>query len=108
MDTAVLNQLAEGKPGDLAADVVEGADDDDAGRVVDDDVDSGRLLEGADVAALTADDAALHVVGGDIDSADGGVGGVLGGIAMDGGSEDAAGFFFGDELDLLLVFLDAR
>ena len=52
MDAAVLDQLGQRQPGGLAADVVEGADDDDAGRVVDDDVDAGRLLEGADVAAL--------------------------------------------------------
>ena len=94
--------------GDLAADVVEGADDDDAGRVVDDHVDAGRLLEGADVAPFAADDAALHVVAGDVDRADGGVGGVLGGVAVDGGRQDAAGFFLADRFDLLLVLLDAR
>jgi hypothetical protein len=32
------------------------------GRVVDDQVDPRRLLEGADVAALAADDAALHLL----------------------------------------------
>ena len=54
--------------GDLAANVVEGADDDHPGRIVDDDVHAGGLLEGADVAAFAADDAALHVVAGDIDA----------------------------------------
>ena len=91
VDAAVLDELGQGEPGGLAADVVEGADDDDAGRVVDDHIDAGGLLEGADVAALAADDPALHVVAGDVDRADGGVGGVLGGVALDGGGEDLAG-----------------
>ena len=55
--------------GDFAADGVEAADDDHAGRVVDDHVDAGGLFEGADVAAFAADDAALHFVAGNIDRA---------------------------------------
>ena len=54
--------LVEGHPGDLAADRVEAGEDHRLGRVVDDQVDAGRLLEGADVAALAADDPALHLV----------------------------------------------
>ena len=76
VDAAVLDQLLQRELGGLAADVVEARDDDDARRVVDDDVDAGGLLEGADVAALAADDPPLHVVGGDVDGADGGLGGV--------------------------------
>ena len=63
--------LASDELGDLAADGVEGGDDDDAGRVVDDDVDAGLLLERPDVAALAADDAALHLVAGNVDGGDG-------------------------------------
>ena len=48
--------------GDLAPHRVEAGDDHRLGRVVDDQVDAGRRLERADVAALAADDAALHVV----------------------------------------------
>ena len=48
---------------DLAADRVEAAEQHRLGGVVDDQVDPGDLLEGADVAALAADDPALHVVG---------------------------------------------
>ena len=91
VDAAVLDQLGQRQPGRLAADVVEGADDDHAGRVVHDHVHAGALLEGADVAAFAADDAALHVVAGDVHGADGGVGGVLGGVAVDGGGQDARG-----------------
>src|SRR5262245_44072462 len=67
MDAPVGDELGERESGDFAADVVEGADDDHAWRVVDDDIDAGALLEGADVAPLAADDAALHVVRGNID-----------------------------------------
>ena len=61
------------------------------GRVVDDHVDAGGLLEGADVPALAADDPALHVVGRDVDGADGRLGGVRRGVALDGRGEDLAG-----------------
>src|SRR5262249_152869 len=54
VDAAVLDQLRQGQPGGLAADVVEGADDDHAGGVVHDHVHAGRLLEGADVPPLAA------------------------------------------------------
>ena len=69
VDSAVLDQLLERQLGDLAANAVESRDDDDAGRVVDDHVDAGRFLERANVAPLAADDAALHVVVGDVDRA---------------------------------------
>ena len=95
VDAAVLDQLGQREPGGLAADVVERADDDHAGRVVDDHVDAGGLLEGADVPPFAADDPALHVVARDVDRADGGVGGVLGGVALDGGGEDLAGLLLG-------------
>ena len=62
MDAPVGDEALEGHPGDLAAHRVEAGDDDRLGRVVDDDVDAGEGLEGADVAALAADDAALHLV----------------------------------------------
>ena len=107
VNAAVLDQLGQRQPGDLAADVVEGADDDDAGRVVDDHVDAGALLEGADVAPFAADDPALHVVAGNVDGADGGVGGVLGGVALDGGRQDLAGLLLAVTAGLLLGLLDA-
>ena len=40
MDAAVLEQLLERQPGDLAADAVEAGQQDRAGRVVDDEVDA--------------------------------------------------------------------
>ena len=43
----------------------------------------GRLLEGPDVAALAADDPALHLVGRQVDDRDRVLGGVVGGDALD-------------------------
>ena len=76
------------------------------GRVVDDDVDPGGLLEGADVPPFAADDPALHVVGGDVDGADGGLGGVRRGVALDGRGEDLAGLLLAGLAERLLVLED--
>ena len=69
-----LVDLLTADPGDLAADRVEARQDDGLGRVVDDQVDPGSRLEGADVPALAADDAAFHLVAGNVDGAGGGLG----------------------------------
>ncbi len=70
MDAAVRDELVEGQAGDLAADGLEGRDDDRLGCVVDDEIHARRGLEGADVAPLAADDAALQVVRGQLDDRD--------------------------------------
>ena len=64
-------------------------------RVVDDQVDAGRLLEGADVAPLAADDPALHLVVRQVDDGDRVLGGVVGGDALDRGDDDVAGLLVG-------------
>src|SRR3989442_12029553 len=64
MDAAVLDQLGKGQLGNLAADPVEGGENDRLRGVVDDEVDARQVLEGAGVPPLPADDPALHVVGG--------------------------------------------
>ena len=56
------DQLLERQLRDLAPHAVERGQDDRRGRVVDDEVDAGDVLERADVAPLAADDPALHVV----------------------------------------------
>ena len=48
--------------GDGAADWVKAGHHDHAGRVVDDHVYAGRLLERTDVASLTADEPSLHLI----------------------------------------------
>ena len=69
--------------------------DDRLGRVVDDQVDAGGLLEGPDVAAFTADDAALHLVARQVDDDDRVLGGVVGGHALHRGQDDVAGLVLG-------------
>ena len=95
VDAAVGDELGDRQPGDLAADRVEAGQDHGLGRVVDDQVDAGRLLEGADVAALAADDPALHLVRRQVDDRDGVLGGVVGGHALDRGDDDVAGLVLG-------------
>ena len=96
------------EPGDLAANHVEAADDDHAGRVVDDHVDAGRLLERADVAALAADDPALHLVAGDVDRAGGRLGGVGGGKPLHRGQQHLPRLLLARLRDASLVLEDDR
>ena len=58
------------------------------GRVVDDQVDAGGGLEGADVAALAADDAPLHVVVGEVHDRHRALDDVVGGDPLDGQRDD--------------------
>src|SRR5829696_3375481 len=99
MDPAVLDQLRQCDPRHLAPDAVEGGQDDGLRRVVDDDLDARQAFEGADVPALLADDAALHVVGGKLDDGDGGLGRVARGHALER---------VGDEIARAPLRLDAR
>jgi hypothetical protein len=66
VDAAVGDETFQSKPADLAPHRVEAGEQHRLGRVVDDEVDAGHRLEGADVTALTADDAALHLVAGQV------------------------------------------
>ncbi len=79
------------KPGDLAADRVETGEHHSFGGVVDDEIDAGEVLQGADVAALTADDPTLHVVGGQRHDGNGGLGHVAGGRALYAHRQDVLG-----------------
>src|SRR3954469_16569565 len=107
VDAPVLDQLYEGEARDLAADAVERGEDDRLRGVVDDEVDAGEVLEGTDVAALAADDAALHVVGRQLDEGDRRLGGVAGGDALEGVGDEVAGAPLGLGLRLLLHLADA-
>ena len=95
VDPAVGDQLGDGQAGDLAADRVEARQDDRLGRVVDDEVDPGGLLERPDVAALATDDPALHLVRREMDDRDGVLGRVVGGDPLDGGHDDVARLVLG-------------
>ena len=65
MDPPVLDQLRQRQARDLAAHRIEARQRHRVGRVVDDQVHAGRRFERANVAALSADDAALHLLVGD-------------------------------------------
>ena len=65
------------------------------GRVVDDQVDAGRLLEGADVAPLAADDPALHLVVRQVHDGHRVLGGVVRGDPLHRGQDDVAGLLGG-------------
>ena len=106
MDPAVLEELLERQPRDLAPDAVEAREDDRAGRVVDDEVDAGEVLQRADVAALAADDPALHVVGRELDDRHRRLGGVAGGQALHAHRQDVAHAALGLALGLLLDLAD--
>ena len=89
-----------------SADAVEAGQDDRVGRVVDDEVDAGEVLERADVAPLAADDASLHVVGRQLHDRDRRLGGVAGGEALHDHGEDVAHAAVGIALGLLLDLAD--
>src|SRR3990172_12454722 len=67
MDSAVQDKAAQCQARDLTADGVEGAQGHSVWRIVYDKVDAGGALQGPDVAALPAADAALHFVAGNGD-----------------------------------------
>ena len=73
MDPAVLDELFERELRHLTPDPVERGEDDRVRRVVDDEINAGQVLERADVPALAADDAALHVVARELDDGDRGL-----------------------------------
>ena len=62
MDASVGYQLLQREPRDLAPHRIEAGDHYGVRRVIDDDVDAGGQLEGADVPSFPADDAALHLI----------------------------------------------
>ena len=92
---------------DLAPDAVERREHDRLGRVVDDHVDAGQVLERADVAALAADDPALHVVGRELDHRDGRLGRVARGDALERVGDEVARAPLRLRLRLLLVLAHA-
>ena len=106
MDAAILDELLECDARDLTAHRVEARQDDGLRRVVDDEVDARQRLERADVAALAADDAALHLVVRQRDDRDRRLRDVVSRAALDGRRENLAGLLVRLIFRLLLVLLD--
>lgn len=88
VDAAVLQELLQGHAGDLAADGVEGGEEDGVRGVVNDEVHPRQGLKGADVPPLPADDPPLHGVGGDGHHGHGELGRGLRGLALHGLGQD--------------------
>ncbi len=107
MDAAIGDQPFQGKPGHLAAHRVEAGDDHGLRGVVDDQVDAGGRLDGADVAPFAADDPSLHLIGRQRHHTDGLLGHIVAGIALDGQGEDVLRLLVGNLPGLVLDLLDA-
>src|SRR5207247_518263 len=72
---------------------VETAEDHGFRRVIDDQVDPGRVFQGPDIPTFPTDDAALHLVAGNGHHRDGGLRGLLGSHALHRSHQDIAGAF---------------
>ena len=108
MNAAVRNKVLEGDAGGLATDRIEARKHDGLGRIVDHEVDAGNLLEGADIATLTADDATLQVVRRNMHGGNGDLGGVIGGTALNRQRQDLLGGLMALGANLLLGLTDDR
>jgi hypothetical protein len=91
VDAAVADELVERHPGNFAPHRVEAGEHDCFRRIVDDEVDAGGLLQGPDVPALAADDAALHLLVRQGDDGDRRLRGMVGGDALHHRRENAPG-----------------
>ena len=106
MDAPVRHQPLQGALRDLAADRIESGEDDRLRRVVDDHVDPGHGLEGADVPPLAPDDAPFHLVARQMDHGDGGFRGVVRRAALDGQRDDLARLALGVPVQVLADLLE--
>ena len=102
MNATVLEQLLKRQLGDLTADPVERGEHDGLRGVVDDEVDARQVLEGANVTALLADDASLHVVRGELHDRHRRLGGVARRHPLECVGDEVAGTAPGLGLGLLL------
>lgn len=91
MDTTVNDQLFECQTCDFTANRIERGQGDGLGRIVDDEVYAGKGFQRADVAALSTDNAALHLVVRQRNNRNGRLGYLIGGTALDCGRDDLTG-----------------
>jgi hypothetical protein len=90
MNAPIRNQLLQGHSRGFPANPVEAREQYRRGRLIDDEVDPGEILEGADVAPVAPDDPPLHLIVRQLDQAGGGGAGLGPGQALHGDREDAA------------------
>ena len=103
MDTAVGNQALQGHAGNLTAGLIKAGQGDGFRRVVDDQVTAGGGLQSTDVAALTADDTALHLIVGQRDNTDRRLAGGIGGTAGNGLAHHLTGHIVALVLEVGLI-----
>ena len=108
MNAAIGSQFVQRHVGDFAADGIERADDHDAGRVVDDDVNAGGFFEGPNVTTFAANDTAFHVVAGNVNRAGGRFGGMRSGVALQVGDHHLASLRLTGLLQMLFVSGNGR
>src|SRR3954447_2023879 len=106
MNPAVGDEGLERAPGDFPPNGVEAGDDHRVGGVVDDHINTGSRLECPDIAALSPDDAAFHLVARQRHSRNGALSGMLGAESLDGDGDDAAGITVGGAAGLFLDLPD--
>ena len=106
MNPSVGNQPFQGDPGNLSADRVEAGQGDSLGGVVNNQINAGHGLDGPDITALAANDAALHFVVRQGHNRNGGFRHVIGGASLNGQGNDLAGLVVRVILCLLLDFHD--
>ena len=106
VDAAVVDEPLQGLLGDLPLERAEGGQDHGLRGVVDDQVDAGGRFQGADVAALAADDAALHVFGGQGHGGHGLFARIVARIPLQGQGKDFLGLLGGVFLGLHLDIAD--
>ncbi len=106
MDAAVGNQSLQREPRHFATHRIEAGDNDRLGGVVDDQIDAGRRLDRPDIAPFATDDPPLHLIGRQRHDADGLLGHIIAGIALNRQSENLLRLLVGNLAGLVLDLLD--
>ena len=102
VNTSIRDQALQRNAGHLAAHGFKAGKRDGLRRVVNDKVYAGHRFNRTDIAALTADDAALHFVVGKRNNGDGGLRHMVGCTALNGHGDNLAGGFLSVVTGLLL------
>ena len=106
MDAAILDQFLQGNAGHLAAHRIKARQDNSLRRIIDDEVNARHRLQCTDVTALTADDAAFHLIVRQCDNRYRCLCDMVCRAALDGLTQDILCFLVALILHLLLIFLD--
>src|SRR3989338_2041059 len=102
MDSTVANQILQGDPGDFPAVHVKAGDRNGLRGVIDDNIDARGGLEGADITAFPADDAAFHLVARQRNDRYRRAGRMIRGAALNSAGDNLARLFIRGLPDLLL------